>query len=181
VDHSPPLSEIIDVCLKWSRNEYAETLLRSVAPPGMPATARAALDVMREQLTAWSVPPSFVVPADGSGLSRQDYVTAHALTQLLTYLWMEPKHADIFRSTLPVAGVSGTLADRMKGTPLEGRVWAKTGTLSNVRGLSGYLLTRTGEPIVFSMLSNNFQVPTADIDGAMENALLRVFEFARSQ
>jgi D-alanyl-D-alanine carboxypeptidase/D-alanyl-D-alanine-endopeptidase (penicillin-binding protein 4) len=80
-----------------------------------------------------------------------------------------------------VAGVSGTLAERLKGTPLEGRVWAKTGTLSNVRGLSGYLLTRVGEPIVFSMLSNNYQVPTDDIDAAMEQALLRVFELIASQ
>jgi D-alanyl-D-alanine carboxypeptidase/D-alanyl-D-alanine-endopeptidase (penicillin-binding protein 4) len=181
VDYSPPLREIIDVCLKWSRNEYAETLLRTVAPPGQPRTADDALDVLREQLAAWGVLPSSVVPADGSGLSRQDYVTAHALTQLLTYLWMEPRHADVFRSTLPVAGVSGTLAERMQGTPLEGRVWAKTGTLSSVRGLSGYLLTRVGEPIVFSMLSNNYQVPTDEIDAAMEQALLRVFELTASQ
>jgi D-alanyl-D-alanine carboxypeptidase/D-alanyl-D-alanine-endopeptidase (penicillin-binding protein 4) len=178
VDRSPPLAEIIDVCLKWSRNEYAETLLRAVAPAGRPSTTREALEVMRGQLLAWGIPPAFVVPMDGSGLSRQDYVTPHALTLLLTYLWMEPKHQDVFRSTLPVAGMSGSLAERMKATPLEGRVWAKTGTLSNVRGLSGYLLTRLGEPVVFSMISNNFQVPTAEIDAAMENALLRVFEYA---
>jgi D-alanyl-D-alanine carboxypeptidase/D-alanyl-D-alanine-endopeptidase (penicillin-binding protein 4) len=181
VDYSPPLREIIDVCLKWSRNEYAETLLRIVAPRGKPLTAQDALDVMRRQLEEWGIPRTYVVPADGSGLSRQDYVTAHGLTTLLTYLWMDPKHADIFRSTLPVAGESGTLAERMKGTPLEGRVWAKTGTLSNVRSLSGYLLTRMGEPIVFSMLSNNFQVPTSPIDAAMEEALLRAFELPRSQ
>jgi D-alanyl-D-alanine carboxypeptidase/D-alanyl-D-alanine-endopeptidase (penicillin-binding protein 4) len=181
VDYSPPLREIIDVCLKWSRNEYAETLLRVVAPPGKPLTAEDALDVMRKQLEAWSIPHTYIVPADGSGLSRQDYVTAHGLTTLLTYLWMDPKHADIFRSTLPVAGKSGTLAERMKGTPLQGRVWAKTGTLSNVRSLSGYLLTRAGEPIVFAMLSNNFQVPTAQVDAAMEEALLRVFELTRSE
>jgi serine-type D-Ala-D-Ala carboxypeptidase/endopeptidase (penicillin-binding protein 4) len=181
VDRSPPLAEIVDVCLKWSRNGYAETLLRAIAPPGPPATPAAALEVMRSQLRTWGIPAAFVAPADGSGLSRQDYVTAHALTSLLTYLWMDPTHADVFRSTLPIAGVSGTLAERMKGTPLEGRVWAKTGTLSNIRGLSGYLLTRLGEPIVFSMMTNNFQVPTAEIDAAMEKALSRVFESAPSQ
>jgi D-alanyl-D-alanine carboxypeptidase/D-alanyl-D-alanine-endopeptidase (penicillin-binding protein 4) len=180
VDRSPPLAEIIDVCLKWSRNEYAETLLRAVALSEQPATTSAALDVMRAQLRTWGIPSAFVAPIDGSGLSRQDYVTAHALTSLLTYVWMDPKHADVFRSTLPVAGVSGTLAERMKATPLEGRVWAKTGTLSNVRGLSGYLLTRWGEPMVFSMMANNFQVPPAEIDAAMERALLQVFESAPS-
>jgi D-alanyl-D-alanine carboxypeptidase/D-alanyl-D-alanine-endopeptidase (penicillin-binding protein 4) len=180
VDRSPPLAELVDVCLKWSRNEYAETLLRAVAPAGQPATAGAALDVMRAQLAAWGIAPRLVASVDGSGLSRQDYLTAHALTLLLTYVWMQPALADTFRSTLPLAGVSGSLAERMRGTPLEGRVWAKTGTLSNVRGLSGYLLTRAGEPVVFSMLANNYQVPTAEIDGTMENALLQVFELVRS-
>jgi D-alanyl-D-alanine carboxypeptidase/D-alanyl-D-alanine-endopeptidase (penicillin-binding protein 4) len=179
VDRSPPLSEIIDVCLKWSRNEYAETLLHAVAQPGKPATAVAGLDVMRAQLQTWGIAPSLIAPRDGSGLSRQDYVAPNAVIALLSHLWADPKHAQMFRSTLPVSGVSGSLADRMKGTPIEGQVWAKTGTLSNVRTLSGYLITRAGEPIVFSMMVNNFQVTTDEIDATMEKALLRVFQYRR--
>jgi serine-type D-Ala-D-Ala carboxypeptidase/endopeptidase (penicillin-binding protein 4) len=176
-DRSAPLSDLIDVCLKWSRNEYAETFLRALAPPGKVATAAAGLAVMREQLNSWGIGPEDYLARDGSGLSRQDYLTARVITLLLTYVWRDPKHIDLFRSALPVSGVSGTLADRMKGTPAENRVWAKSGTLSNVRALSGYVLTGAGEPIAFSMMVNNFRVSATDIDTAMDKALLRLVAF----
>ena len=179
VDRSPPLSEIIDVTLKWSRNEYAEMLLRAIVPPGEPASDRAGLEVMRDQLSAWGIMPEFYIARDGSGLSRMDYVTAEAMTSLLAYLWADPKHADTFRSTLPVAGVSGTLAERMKDTPAQNRVWAKTGTMSNVRALCGYLTTLAGEPMVFSIFVNNYRVPTAEIDATIDQALIRLVQFQR--
>jgi serine-type D-Ala-D-Ala carboxypeptidase/endopeptidase (penicillin-binding protein 4) len=132
---------------------------------------------MREQLNSWGIGPEDYLARDGSGLSRQDYLTARVITLLLTYVWRDPKHIDLFRSALPVSGVSGTLADRMKGTPAENRVWAKSGTLSNVRALSGYVLTGAGEPIAFSMMVNNFRVSATDIDTAMDKALLRLVAF----
>ena len=179
VDHSPPLAEIIDVTLKWSRNEYAETLLRALAPPDKPASDTAGLAVIREQLRTWGVPPEFYLSRDGSGLSRMNYVTADAMTWLFTYLWMDPKHTDKFRASLPEAGVSGTLAERLKGTPAQHRVRAKTGTLSNIRALSGYLFTFAEEPLVFSILVNNYRVPTAEIDAIIDKALIRLVEFQR--
>jgi serine-type D-Ala-D-Ala carboxypeptidase/endopeptidase (penicillin-binding protein 4) len=174
VDTSPPLTEIIDVTLKWSRNIYAETLLLSMAAPGEPATGSSGLSQLRETLRSWGMGPEYYLPRDGSGLSRYDYVTANALTWLLTYLRADPAHAVLFESTLPVAGVSGSLAARMKGTPAEGRVRAKTGTLSNIRSLAGYATTLEGETIVFAMMANNFRVPTADIDAVMERALTHI-------
>jgi D-alanyl-D-alanine carboxypeptidase/D-alanyl-D-alanine-endopeptidase (penicillin-binding protein 4) len=171
VDRSPPLTEIIDVTMKWSRNIYAETLLLAMAAPGEPATGASGLRTMEETLRTWGIVPDTYLPRDGSGLSRYNYVTANALTGLLSYLWTNRVHAEPFQSTLPVAGVSGSLAARMRGTPAEGRVRAKTGTLSNVRTLSGYATTIEGETIVFSMMANNFRVPAADIDAVMERAL----------
>jgi D-alanyl-D-alanine carboxypeptidase/D-alanyl-D-alanine-endopeptidase (penicillin-binding protein 4) len=179
VDRSPPLAEIIDVTLKWSRNEYAETLLRAVAPPGEPASDRAGLEVMGEQLRAWGIMPELYLARDGSGLSRMDLVSAEALTSLLTYLWRDPKHSEVFRSTLPVAGESGTLANRMKDTPAQNHVWAKTGTMSNERALAGYLVTLAGEPMVFSILVNNYRVPTSEIDATVDKALIRLVQFQR--
>ncbi len=179
VDKSPPLIEIIDVAMKWSRNIYAETLLLAIAQPGEPATGSSGLQQMRETLLTWGIEPDFYLSRDGSGLSRYNYVTADALTWLLTYLWRAPEHAQAFQSTLPLAGVSGSLAARMKGTPAEGRVLAKTGTLSNVRTLSGYATTVDGETIVFSMMANNFRVPAAEIDAVMERALTEVVLFRR--
>ena len=179
VDRAPPLSELIDVTLKWSRNIYAETLLLSMAPPSHAATAARGLEAMRETLRSWAVPADFYIARDGSGLSRYNYMTGDAMVWLLTYLWADPKHAALFQSTLPVAGVSGTLANRLRGTAAEGRVRAKTGTMSHVRSLAGYVTTLEGETIVFSMIANDFRVSSAEIDALMDKALERVVQFTR--
>jgi serine-type D-Ala-D-Ala carboxypeptidase/endopeptidase (penicillin-binding protein 4) len=198
VDRSPPLAEIVDVMLKWSRNGYAETLLTAlsalappVMPPGLQAvespspdaaavsfvrSAAGGLSVLQSTLNVWGITATAFRSRDGSGLSRMDYVSADGLTRLLTRMWMDPKHREPFRSALPVAGVSGTLAERLKETPAMGRVWAKTGTLSNVRALSGYLDTRAGEPLVFSIIVNNFVVPVAQVDALVDRALLKLIE-----
>lgn len=177
VDRSPPLSEIVDVALKWSRNIYAETLLLSLA--AQPATGAASLEVLRETLHAWGVPAESYIARDGSGLSRYNYVTADAMVSLLAHLSADSKHAELFQSALPVAGLSGTLANRLKGTPAEGRVRAKTGTMSHVRSMSGYATTLSGESIVFSMIANDFRVPAAEIDRIMDRALEQVVQLPR--
>ena len=179
VDHSPPLSELVDVTLKWSRNIYAESMLLAMTPTSEPATGAKGVQTLRETLTRWGVPPDSYLARDGSGLSRYDYVTSKTLIALLTYLWMDPKHAEIFQSTLPQSAVSGTLANRMKGTPAEGRVRAKTGTMSHVRSLSGYVTTLEGEPIAFSIIANDFTAPASEIDGVMDRALERIVQLQR--
>ena len=179
VDRSPPLSEIVDVTLKWSRNVYAETLLLAMAPQGEPATDVKGLEALRETVTGWGVAPESYVPRDGSGLSRYDYVTSDALVRLLMSVFRHPAHAETFRGTLPVAGLSGSLANRMRGTPAEARVWAKTGSMSNVRTLAGYLLTLQGEPLVFSILVNNYRGPSAEVEAIIDKAVVRLVEFRR--
>ena len=179
VDRSPPLLEIVDVLMKWSRNGYAETLTAALSSPGQPASSARGLDTVRQVLTGFGLPPDAYLPRDGSGLSRYDYVSADALTTLLAAIAANPTHADRFRSTLPVAGVSGTLANRMKGTPAESRVVAKTGSLSNVRSIAGYLTTASGEPMAFAILVNHFKVTNAEIDAITDKALVRLVEFAR--
>jgi D-alanyl-D-alanine carboxypeptidase/D-alanyl-D-alanine-endopeptidase (penicillin-binding protein 4) len=176
-DRSAPLAEIVDVTLKWSRNIYAETLLRSMSPPGAPATSEGGLANVNETLRRWGISPDYYIARDGSGLSRYDYLTADALIGLLTYTFLDPAMAENFRSALPVAGVSGNLERRLKGTPAEGRVWAKTGSMSQVRSLAGYLLTADGEPIVFSFIVGGFRVPSREIDAAMDKAVLRLVQF----
>jgi serine-type D-Ala-D-Ala carboxypeptidase/endopeptidase (penicillin-binding protein 4) len=177
VDRSAPLSEIIDVANKWSRNGYAETLLFALAPPDAPATGTRGLDAMRGTLAAWGIAPDAYLPQDGSGLSRYDYVSADMLVALLRRIAEDDTHGRLFRLTLPVAGISGTLSGRMKGTPAEGRVAAKTGSLSHVRTLSGYLTTIEGEPLVFSILVNNYRVPTADVEALVDRALVRLVQW----
>ncbi|MDQ5844980.1 MAG: D-alanyl-D-alanine carboxypeptidase, partial [Acidobacteriota bacterium] len=92
---------------------------------------------------------------DGSGLSRGDMVTPEATLQLLTYM-RRHRYATAFRDALPIAGVDGTLRNRLKGTPAENNLRAKTGTLSSATSLSGYVTTAAGEELVFSIIVNNY-------------------------
>ncbi len=91
---------------------------------------------------------------DGSGLSRYDYISPDEIVKILTAMYEGP-YRDIWYDALPVAGVDGTLRNRMKGTRAEDNVHAKTGTISNVRSLSGYVTTADGEPLVFSFIVNS--------------------------
>lgn len=170
-DQSEPLSVIVEPVLKWSRNGYAETLLWALSPIGKPASEAAGLKVMREALTRLGVPPETYGAYDGSGLSRYDMVSAEALTTLLERTWSDPHYRERFRAALPVAATSGSLETRMKDTPAAGRVWAKTGSMFNIRSLSGYVVTAGGEPLVFSFLVNNYRVPSADVEAVMDKAL----------
>lgn len=178
-DQSPVIGSVIDVCLKWSRNEYAETLLHSLAPAGTEATAAAGLTGVAETLQSWGVSPDLYIARDGSGLSRNDYVAPDALVTVLTRMWRDPRHMEPFRAALPQASVSGTLANRLKGTPAAERVWAKTGSMSNVRSLSGYIMTLDNEPLVFSFMATSFRVPSSQIDAVMDDALVRLVKFPR--
>ena len=178
-DRSSALASIIDVCLKWSRNEYAETMLRSLSPVTAEATADDGLAVVRDTLSTWGVAPERYVARDGSGLSRNDYLSPDVLIPVLTAIWRDPRHSQAFRSALPVAGISGTLMNQLKDTMAAGRVWAKTGSMSNVRSLSGYLMTLDDEPIVFAFMATGFHVPGSQIDAAMNQALLRLVRYPR--
>jgi D-alanyl-D-alanine carboxypeptidase/D-alanyl-D-alanine-endopeptidase (penicillin-binding protein 4) len=111
---------------------------------------------------------------DGSGLSRYDYASAAAIVQVLAHVWHDERFRGPFAAALPVAGHDGTLASRMKDGPLDRRVQAKTGTISNARALSGYLTRDDGEHVAFSIIVNNYTAPNAQIDAVVERALARV-------
>jgi serine-type D-Ala-D-Ala carboxypeptidase/endopeptidase (penicillin-binding protein 4) len=162
---SPPLREIATTMMKVSQNLYAETLLKAVGAgkEGIGSAAagrRAASDIF----TAWGIPESAYVQADGSGLSRYDYVTPAMLVTLLERLHTDPRHREPFAATLPIAGKDGTISTRMRATRAEANATAKTGSIANVRALSGYVRTRDGELLAFSILANNFTAPAATIN-----------------
>jgi serine-type D-Ala-D-Ala carboxypeptidase/endopeptidase (penicillin-binding protein 4) len=152
---SPPLLESIRLTNKISQNLHAELFLRAVGREklGLGSTA-AGLKVERGFLKAAGVPDGDVVLSDGSGLARDDLVTPRALVDLLRYA-ASASWGSNFLSTLPVAGVDGTLAGRMRNTPATGLIEAKTGATERVHTLSGYATTRHGEFLVFSILCNN--------------------------
>ncbi|MEK6281491.1 MAG: D-alanyl-D-alanine carboxypeptidase/D-alanyl-D-alanine-endopeptidase [Acidobacteriota bacterium] len=162
--HSPPLSLIAAQTMKPSQNLYTELLLRTLGKVAAPATIPAGVDetsetagirVLRTFLQEASVNPSSLVLSDGSGLSRNDMITAEATLQLLMYM-RRHRYANAFRDSLPIAGVDGTLRNRMKGTVAENNVRAKTGTLSSASSLSGFVTSAAGEELVFSIMVNNY-------------------------
>ena len=176
---SPPLSEIARVLMKVSQNLYAETFIKTLGAEGG-GTARAGQKVVREVLTAWGSPPESYILADGSGLSRYNFVCAEMLVGILRQMYRDPRHRDAFQATLPVGGQDGgTIARRFKGTRAEGNVKAKTGSIANVRALSGYVTTLDGEPLVFSILANNFTQPQETIDAAIDLAVERLANMTR--
>ncbi len=153
---SQPLSQDLRVINKVSQNLHAELMLRLLGrEKGTAGTIEGGLEVVRGFLTQAGIRGDEYVFFDGSGLSRQNLVTPHALVKLLTYATSQPWGAT-YRDTLPVAGVDGSLSDRFKTNPeVQGRVQAKTGSLGHVNCLSGYAETEKGDRVVFSIMANN--------------------------
>lgn len=150
----PPLVETVIVTNKVSQNLYADLLLRRVSlakGSGSIADGQAAVDDM---LARAGVEPWRADLSDGSGMSSYNRVSPRALIGLLRWTAAQPWGA-AFRETLPIGGVDGTLANRFKGTPLEGKVFAKTGTLSVSNALSGFMTTASGQTLIFSALAND--------------------------
>jgi D-alanyl-D-alanine carboxypeptidase/D-alanyl-D-alanine-endopeptidase (penicillin-binding protein 4) len=151
--------------MKVSQNLYAETLLKAVgaARSGV-AGADAGRTAVAGIFAAWGIAPDSYVQVDGSGLSRYDYVTPDLIVRLLEHLYKDPRHRDAFVATLPVGGIDGTIASRLKHTRAERNVTAKTGSISNARALSGYVRARDGETLAFSILANSFAIPAATVN-----------------
>lgn len=152
---SPPLVESIEFTNKASNNLHAELLLRAVAREklGLGSTA-AGLKVEENFLRTAGIPDGDVLLSDASGLARDDLVTPRAMVILLRYAARQP-WGSAFISTLPVAGIDGTLEDRMKNSAAAGLIEAKTGTLEHDHALSGYATTLHGEYLAFAIFCNN--------------------------
>ena len=158
---SPTLGEILPVFEKPSQNQIGEILLKTL---GLVVTGSGTADsgrrVVERQLAAWGADTAQFVIRDGSGLSRHNYVSPATLIRVLDAMRQSP-HYQTFYNSLPIAGVDGTIERRMRGTPAEGNVRAKTGTIDKARSLSGYVTTADGELLLFSILCNNYTVPTS--------------------
>ena len=179
---SPPFSVIAAQTMKPSQNLYTELILRTLGklPPVVTATTTTAtspaastpspsptpsifsptseslgLEAVRAFLKTAGIRPEALVLDDGSGLSRGDMITAEATVQLLAFM-SRHRYADVFRDALPIAGVDGTLRNRMKGTLAANNLRAKTGSLSSATSLAGYVTTAAGERLAFSIMVNNY-------------------------
>jgi D-alanyl-D-alanine carboxypeptidase/D-alanyl-D-alanine-endopeptidase (penicillin-binding protein 4) len=157
---SPPLGDDLKVINKVSQNLHAELMLRLLGrEKGNGGTIDAGLEVVRGFLLQAGIHPDEYVFYDGSGLSRENLVTPHAVVRLLEYADTQPWGSK-FLDTLPVGGLDGSLSDRFRGTAAQGRVEAKTGSLGHVNSLSGYATTLSGDRVAFSILANNHTLPS---------------------
>jgi D-alanyl-D-alanine carboxypeptidase/D-alanyl-D-alanine-endopeptidase (penicillin-binding protein 4) len=156
---SPPLRDILPALMKPSQNQIAEIMLRTIGlERAALGTADTARKIVGQQLLAWGVQPDGFVIRDGSGLSDQDLLTPETIVRVLDRIQRDTAFATWYNS-LPIAGIDGTIENRMKGTPAQGNVHAKTGTLAKARSLSGYVTTADGERLIFSILANNTTTP----------------------
>jgi len=152
---SLPLGDTVELVNKISQNLHTEVLLRTAArQQGRWATPEDLLKFPEEFYARAGITEGDVIQTDGSGLSRHDLVTPRAFVALLLFAQKQPWFAPYFAS-LPIAGVDGTLNERMQNSLISGRIHAKTGSVSHVRTLSGYADTPGGRRLIFSFLSNN--------------------------
>lgn len=152
---SPPLSQVLALLNKPSDNLIAECLLKQLgAKLKGKGSAASGLQAEQEYLQRIGADMTAVNIVDGSGLSRNDCISPRNLLAVLKYMY---RHKDFkaFYDSLPIAGVDGTMKKRLKGTSAEGNVHAKTGYVSHISSVSGYVTTKSGEPIAFSILMNN--------------------------
>lgn len=176
---SAPLRDILPPLLKPSQNQIAETLLRTLGGQTRNvASVDSGRAAVRDALRGFGIADDAYVIADGSGLSRYDYVAPETLARILLGMARRPDF-DLFYQALPIAGVDGTIATRMRGTAAANNVHAKTGSIANVRSLSGYVTTADGERLVFVMIANHFTAPRRVVEVVQDHVLERLANFSR--
>ncbi len=177
--YSPSLKEIIKVINKNSENFFAEQLIKTIGlEENGYGSVKNGVEALRYVFLDMGIDPDNMIMVDGSGLSRLNLVTPMQIIALLNYMF-KSKYFVPFYNSLPIAGVDGTLGTRMKGTRAENNVRAKTGYLENVRSMSGYVYTGDNEPVAYSIIVNNFNVPIKLAENIQDLVCLRLANFKR--
>jgi len=167
---SPPVGDILGRGLKRSQNLYLQNLLllsgvkaqidaeQREGSQGFVTSERWGIRALHQLLEQIGITPATSIIEEGTGLSRRNLTTPNAMARLLTYLASQP-YAATLQEALPIAGVDGTLQWRMRNTPAENNVHAKTGSMSFVHSLAGYVTTSDGERLAFAIMLNNYDPP----------------------
>lgn len=177
--YSPSLMDIVKIVNKNSLNFYAEQLIKTIGyeKEGFGSVNNGVKEI-KNLIKDFGINPENMIMVDGSGLSRLNLVTPKQFLDLLTYISKSDLYPLIYES-LPIAGVDGTLARRMRKTKAENNVRAKTGYIEGVRSMCGYANTADNEPIAFAIIVNNYLVPYALADNLQDLVLLRLANFSR--
>ncbi|KST68223.1 D-alanyl-D-alanine carboxypeptidase/D-alanyl-D-alanine endopeptidase [Mastigocoleus testarum] len=179
---SAPLSELIKETNINSNNLFAEALVRTLAAKAPlkenQTTVNAGLEVLQTALTQIGVDPTTYKLDDGSGLSRKNLISPQALVQLLQGVARSP-FAKVYFNSLPIAGKTGTFKYRLRDTAAEGIVIAKTGTMTGVVSLAGYVNAPNYEPVVFSIMVNQTEQPIRVVRQAIDEIVVNLAQLRR--
>jgi D-alanyl-D-alanine carboxypeptidase/D-alanyl-D-alanine-endopeptidase (penicillin-binding protein 4) len=176
---SPPLREIVKVVNKISHNLYAEQLMKTIGYEKQKfGSFENGLKASEKLLKQIGIDPENIQIVDGSGLSRLNLITPAQLNSLLRFMYRSRYFNDFYES-LPIAGVDGTIANRMKDTRAMNNLRAKTGYINSVRSLSGYVTTTDGEMLTFVMIANNFLVPLKLAENIQDLVCIMLSNFTR--
>ncbi len=170
--YSPSLEKIVQVTNITSNNLFAETLLRAMAY-GSPSNG---IELVKKFLVAKGIETSELYMTDGSGLSRADLVTTTLQAKMLGKIQADNMIAKSFYNSLPVAGKQGSMSNIGKGTYSEGKMRAKTGYINRARGYCGYVTTKTGKEVSFSILFNNYNCSAKEAKVKIEKFLVALGE-----
>jgi D-alanyl-D-alanine carboxypeptidase/D-alanyl-D-alanine-endopeptidase (penicillin-binding protein 4) len=176
---SAPLSTLAATMMKNSQNLYAETVLKTLGRADGIGTFEGGRRAVRGIIDHWGIAPGALQVVDGSGLSRYNLATPEALLSVLEHVYDDERLREPFLAALPVAGRDGTLERRLQGTAAEGNLRAKTGSMSNVRTLAGYVWTADDEPVAFAIMFNNAPMP-ALADETIDAIVVALAEFSRN-
>jgi len=164
--YAPPMQEILKEINQASNNLYAEALGKILARRLELETSTDALAYHLQQI---GIAPSEYFLVDASGLSRQNLIAPKTLVKLLRLMAnSDPATDRAYRQSLAIAGTSGTLKRRFANTSIQGNLWGKTGTLTGVGALSGYLDTQSGLSLAFSIMVNNSELKNKEIRQAID-------------
>ncbi|MBI1808100.1 MAG: D-alanyl-D-alanine carboxypeptidase/D-alanyl-D-alanine-endopeptidase [Ignavibacteria bacterium] len=168
-----PIDSILHQVNKSSDNIAAENLLKilAVEKRGAPGTAMKGITILKEYLVSEGIDTTNMMIADGSGVSWYSAVSPNTIVQLLQKQYQHKIIFDRFLASLPIAGVDGTLKNRMKGANAAGNVRAKTGTLTGVSAISGYVTSADGKLLAFSILCNHYPREIAALRSAQDRIL----------
>ncbi len=179
--HSKPLALIIRGLNKMSNNFTAEQILKTMGAQtkGPPGTAKKGLGVVREFLKTVGVKLDGLRLVDGSGLSPDNRLTPQAINRVLVHMYHDFPRRPEYLASLAVAGVDGTFKDRLGNTIARGMVRVKTGRIRGVAALSGYMATKQGEVLAFSMLMNGFKTSVEQVQQIQDRICLELINLSR--
>ncbi len=177
VNYSQPLSSLTDSILNFSLNLASELLLRKIASLVTPgASSLDGVSYILQRLGEMGLSSSGIVAKDGCGLSRYNLMTPKFITSLLRLMLRHPSLSGLFHNSLPLMGKEGTVSNRLRRISGD-RIRAKTGTLTGISSIAGYIVTEGRDTLCFSILMNNFTISQNQIKNIQDSIILELSNY----